>query len=237
LILIKVILIPKEVILVMIILGFFGYLAYAFYVKGVEVGKVSVIAPIAHSSVIITVLLSVFFFKEALKSLQIIAMIIIIIGVILVSFKYSELKKARKQHLVKGLGFALLATLGWGFVFFFWKIPLSYTSPFLVALYVEFFVFIFGLLSVISFKKKIFAPKIDKSVWIFAIVVGVLVGSGSLFYTLGINLEFVSLIIPMASAAPFVTVVSSMLILKEKLEFNQIIAVVLIIIGLVAISL
>ena len=237
LILIKTILIPKEAIFIMLILGFFGYLAYAFYVKGVEVGKVSIIAPIGHSSVILTILLSVFFFKESLKFLQIIAMIIIIAGVLLVSVKYSEFKKTRKQHLVKGLAFGILAALGWGFVFFFWKVPLAIVSPFLVALYVEFFVFFFGLLSILTFKRKIFSPKIDKSVWFFAILVGVLVGTGTLFYTLGINLEFVSLVIPIASAAPAVTVISSMFILKERLEFNQIIAVGMIIAGLILISL
>lgn len=224
-----------KMMMLMLGIGFIGYIAYVFYVKGISVGNVSVVSPVAHSFVIITVLLSVFILKESLTSLQIIAMAVIIIGIILVSFKYSKLRKAKK--LVKGLGFALATVLGWGLLFFLWKVPMAATGPFVVSFYVEFYVFFFTLLSLVFLKKKLLHPKIDKGVWGFAALVGILAAFGSLFYALGINLEMVSLVAPIAASSPFIAVISSMIILKEKLELNQKIAVALIIIGLVIISL
>ena len=214
LIFIKTIILPLNIFLILVGLGFLGFVAYFFYVRAVEVGKVSIISPIAHSSVIITVLLSVFIFNEMLALLQIFAMLIIIAGVILVSFKYSELKKSRK--LIKGLGFALATAVGWGILFFLWRVPTNYTSPFIVAFYIELMVFIFIFISVFPLKKKIFLPKAGKSVWLFAVLVGLLTGTGSLFYTFGINLELVSLIAPIMSAAPLVTVISSRYMLKNS---------------------
>jgi len=216
-------------------ISFIGYLAYVFYVKGIEAGNVSVISPIAHSSVIVTVLLSLFFFRESITLLQAIAMAVIITGVILISFKYSELKKSRKR--IKGLGFALATLVGWGLLFFLWKLPLSYTSPFIAAFYIEALIFIFALISAIPLKKKLLAPKTDKITGILALFVGTVLAIGSLFYTLGINLEFVSLVAPIAAASPFIAVIFSRIFLKEMLELNQKIAVAMIIIGLIVIAL
>jgi uncharacterized membrane protein len=227
--------VPGTLLLFLLGMGFLGFLAFFLYVKGIEAGNVSVISPIAHASVIITVLLSLFFFRESLKLTQILAMSIIILGIILISFKYSEFKKTR--NLAKGIGFALAALIGWGFLFFLWKIPLAYTSPIIVAFYVEALLFFYTLISAVPLKKKIFVPKFNKKLLGLVVIAGILPALGSLFYTIGINLEYVSLVVPIASASPFIAVIASAAFLKEKLELNQKIAVAMIVIGLIAIAL
>lgn len=225
-----------KIMLIMLGIGFIGYISYVFYVKAIAVGNVSVVSPVAHSFVIITVLLSVFILKESLDLAQILAMAVIIAGIILISFKYSELKKS-KRGLVKGLGFAFATVIGWGLLFFLWKIPLSAAGPFVVSFYVEFYVFFFTLLSIVFLKKKLLHPEANKSIWGIAVLLGILAAMGSLFYALGINLELVSLVAPIAAASPLIAVIASIIFLKEKLELNQKIAAALIIIGLIAISL
>ncbi len=226
----------RSSLLILIIIGFTGYLAYIFYVRGIEVGHVSIISPVAHSSAIITVLLSLVFFKESLNIIQIMALVLIIAGVVLVSFKYSEFKK-EKHRFVKGFIWALAAVVGWGVTFFLWKIPLSDTSPFVVAFYIESLIFIFAFISSVPLKEKIISPLINKKIWLFVLSAGIITALGSLTYTIGINLEYVSLVAPIAAASPFIAVIMAYLFLKEKLELNQIIAVALIIIGLITIAL
>jgi len=227
--------ISLNALLSLMLVSFFGFIGYFLFVKGVKVGNVSVVSPIAHASVIISVLLSVFLFKEVLTSLQIIAMVLLIIGVILISFKYSEIGKG--TALVKGLGYAVAAFFIWGINFSLWKIPLSFATPFLVAFYIEFFIFLYGMILLIPLRKKLFHPNLNKSNWIMAISVGIIISLGSLFYTLGLNLEFVSLVAPIAASSPLISVILARIFLKERLEFNQKSAVLFVIAGLILISL
>ncbi|MFC1755406.1 EamA family transporter, partial [Thermoproteota archaeon] len=113
-----------------------GSAAIYFYFRAMHKGKVSLVAPIAHASSLLTVILSFMFYGEKLSTTQYIAVILLIIGVILLSFRYSELKKLKlSKRLIPGAEFALLTMLGWGLYFFLIKPVIVTLGPLLAVLY------------------------------------------------------------------------------------------------------
>ncbi|MCK5234057.1 MAG: DMT family transporter, partial [Candidatus Aenigmarchaeota archaeon] len=88
----------------------------AFY-KGFQVGKVSVVSPIALSWPAITVILSITLLKESLTFIQASGVAFAIAGGVMTSFRLSDLGKLNFSSPSNGVKYALLAALGWGIYF------------------------------------------------------------------------------------------------------------------------
>jgi len=231
---VKQLILPWNVLVITLAMVFAGVIAFLAFCKGIEVGKVSIISPVGHASVIITVLLALIFFKEKLTLLQGIAIAIIIAGVITVSFKYSDLKKLKLTHFAKGMPYALVAAAGWGITFFLLKIPIIAAGPIVAALYLEGMALVY-LIVALPFKKKKILPK--KPLLKYIILWAVLTSIGTPALAAAIKYIGAALANPIAFASPFVAVVLAYLLLKERLEFNQLISVAAIIAGIIIIAL
>ncbi|MFC1732274.1 DMT family transporter [candidate division KSB1 bacterium] len=216
---------------------FIGAAAIYFYFRALHKGKVSLVSPIAHSSVLITVILSYIFYREILQGKNMIAVILLIIGVVVISFRYSEIKKLRmSKTIVLGAEFAFLTMLGWGLYFFLIKPIVVELGALLAVLYLELGItflillpFIFGIIK----KKKLISPGTAKPYLLFA---GITVALGSLSFNYGIEKAAVSIIYPVANSALLITVIGSYIFLKERVETNQYIATFIILLGLVLVS-
>jgi len=89
----------------------------------------------------------------------------------------------------------------------------------------------------ILFRKKM--KLIFKPVHLLIIIIfsGILDVFGLLTYNMGISTEFVSIVAPISSAFPVVTIILAYIFLKERMVLNQKIGAVLILTGLILISL
>ena len=72
---------------VILITGFLFVVSYLAYLKGMQVGKVSIISPVAACWAVITVILSLIFLNETLTLLQGVGVSLAILGAVLTSFK------------------------------------------------------------------------------------------------------------------------------------------------------
>jgi len=221
-----------EFIIIAFIIAFIGFLPIVSFYKALSKGKVGIIAPVANSAVIFTVILSFIFFNETLGALQISAIIIIIAGILLISLKFSDLKRSDLFRLSSGLPFALITCAGWGLLFFFMKFPVNVLGPILTAFIIEFGAMVFAGFSLVGTGFKF--PSRKTLGYIFLVAIGG--AAGTLFYTYGISVAPVSIVATLTFANPIVAVTYGRIVYKEKLTIQQLVAISLILIGVVLIS-
>ena len=204
----------------------------AFY-KGFQVGKVSVVSPIALSWPAITVILSITLLKESLTLIQASGVALTIAGGIMVSFKLSDIKKLKILSPSSGVKYALIAAVGWGIHFipvdilveqYGWFLPLflihAISAGYLLAY------------STATKRKTPFPVGLGK---LLLLIAGLEVFA-YLSYGIGITSEHTAVVAPVIAAAPAVTVLLARKYFKESVELNQKAGIISILIGLILLS-
>lgn len=223
-----------QYILISFLLSVAGYFSLAFFYKALKGGKIGIVSPVANSSTIITVLLSVIFFHEHLNLIQSFAITFIIIGILFISLNIKDLKNSHLFSLSSGLPFALVTCLLWGFMFFFYKYPVSILGPALTALIIEIGSFITVTIHSKLASIKIF-PISKKDLLIIALM-AISASIGALCYNLGIKIADVSIVSAITNSCPLVAVVFGWIFYRERLTRQQYFAICLILLGIISLS-
>ena len=85
----------------------------SFY-KGTQVGNLSVLSPIASSYSAIIILFSVIFLSEVLRPVQVISIVLVVVGTILVSTNFKNIKNLKLAITDKVVPYGLLSLVCWG---------------------------------------------------------------------------------------------------------------------------
>ncbi len=219
----------------LLVAGALNFVAFLFLYRAFHKGVVSMVAPVAYTYPAVTTVLSIVVLGTILSSERLLAIAGIIVGVILLSSRFSELRRsiggAGAPSLTAGVGSAIGSSTFFGSVY----LVMGYAAP-LVSVVIPVMVLrAFGVVAGFAL-----APFLHKDVRpsrsTFSktmIAIGVLEAVGFLSYTYGISAGGGSL--------PIVTAVSGMggavatsyglFFLKERLEPNQMVGVVLSVIG------
>lgn len=208
-------------------------LSYYMFMRGFEVGNVSLVSPISGSFSIITVILALLFLGETLSIIKFSAVFLMIAGVFLTS---TDIMKIRSVTSQKGLKEALFAMIGLGLSFFI----LGFVSKQMNSLNI----FIFASLSqalffiVLSVIKGGFITKGDVNMKLLLIFIihALIVNIGWFVYIFGTGKDLVSLVTPLSSLFPGITVLLALIFYKEKLVANQKLGIIGILIGVLLIS-
>ncbi|MDO8740339.1 MAG: DMT family transporter [Candidatus Woesearchaeota archaeon] len=215
------------------IAGFLGVISWLAFYKGMQIGKVSIVSPIAACWAVVTVILSLIFLNEKLTMLQAVGVGLAILGAVMASFKLHDLLKLRLKNIAIGVEYAIIALLGWGVYFVligFLAAELKWFLPiFLIKTATVFYLFIYSGVA----KKNISFPKNAAS---FILLIGILEFAAFLSYGLGISYEYTAVVAPIGAAFPMVTVILARIFFKETLELNQKIGIVSVLAGLVLLS-
>ncbi|MFA7654104.1 MAG: DMT family transporter [Candidatus Magasanikbacteria bacterium] len=219
-----------------IAIAFVGYIPVITFYRALKVGKIGVIAPVAHSSIVITVVLSILFFQETLQPLQVGAIVLIILGVLIMSINFSDFKSSEIFNKSSGLGEALITCLLWGIVYVLFKIPINILGPILTAIVLETATGFYALITLkLQHQNLKFAG--DKKLLGITFLMGLFGAVAITLCNYGVQNHNVSLVVPVAMASPLVAMIYGRLVYKELLTKQQIIAGLLIIAGIVLISL
>ncbi len=221
-------------IILVILLSITGYIPLLTFYKGMRLGKVGVISPIASSSVIITVVLALIFFNETLNSMQTIAIVLIMLGIIFISVDFKNFKSSDLFKLKSGVPYALVTCAIWGVLFFLIKIPILIIGPVLTALILEGGI---TILSGVHMKKKRESFRIKKGLMLHIILLAVTGFFGVLAFNMGLMYSDVSLVAPIAFSAPLISALYGKVIYNERLKNKQWFAMLLIVAGIILISL
>jgi drug/metabolite transporter (DMT)-like permease len=230
--------IPFELLLTLIAVSAVNFFAFIFLYRGFHHGVVSVVAPIAYSYPIVTTIFAVIFLGVMLSGLRTLAIGAVILGVILLSTRFSELNRyLRGGGLVKvmpGVDSAVVAAVSFGSVY----VVIGFVTP-LVG-YVLPVLFLRGLGAIFGFAlapllKQDVRPGRDVLTWTI-FVMGILETVGLLSFNLGIS--FGSGTLPVVTAlsgmgGAFATTYA-MAFLRERLEPNQLAGILLSIAGVLA---
>ena len=216
-------------------IGILGFVPTLAFYKAIKIGKVGIIAPVASSSVIFTVLLSLLFFGEPLSILQASSIALIIAGVLLISVNPKDWKNLLRGGMPSGVLFALVASVLWGVVFFLLKIPVNVIGPILTSLLLEFGVLAASGACLVLGKSGFKLP--DRGAFILVFAVAATGAAGTLFFSLGVQISAVSIVAALSMSSPLVATLYSRFFYKEKLARLQWLAVALIVGGIVLLEL
>ena len=229
---------PLYPVLALLGAGVVNFVAFIFLYRAFHRGVVSVVAPVVYSYPAVTAVLAVAVLGASLSLVQGVAIAGIVAGVILLSTRFSELylyfQGSGAPGLTKGVGLAVGASLCFGVAY----IGIGYAAPFVS------FVLPVLFLRVIAISAGfILAPVLKQEVrpsrLVFSramIAIGVLEAFGFLAFTYGVSAS--------GSALPIVASLSGMggavaasyglAFLKERLEPNQVLGVLLSLAGVFA---
>lgn len=218
-----------------LIAGLLSVVSYLAFYKGLQVGKVSTISPIVASWVIITVILILVFLNESLTILQGLGVFLVVLGIILASFKLHDLLKLKFTNLVSGVKYAIVALLRMGVFFYLldrlvsvddlgWFFPIFFIK---ITAICYFLVYVGLKKENISFPKNVTLP---------VVVIGVLEVLAFFAYSFGVSFNYTVIVAPVSATFPVVTIFLARIFFREKLEFNQKIGVIFVLIGLIILS-
>ena len=189
------------------------------------------VGTIAATFPFITVLLSVFFLEERITANQIATIMVIFIGLITLSLPINKLKQI-KLVVSNGVLFALMATVSWGIYFTFIKIPVKEVGWFWPN-YISFT--LFPLFYFFMKLRKINLVK-PKNIWSL-LIVQVLLLEGAVFsFNYAVDQGLTSIVAPIAGSYPTLFVVLAFLFFKDPITRQQIVGIIITLIGIVLLS-
>ncbi len=226
---------PPLPLLVLSAMGMFNFFAFIFLYRAFHEGVVSVVAPIAYTYPVVTAVLSVLLLGVALSVPQAVAISAVMAGVILLSTRFSELRALGAKSIPKkataGVGLALAASIFFGVIY----IGVGYATPLvgfvLPAVVLRGVGSVAGFALAPAFRQKVSPSKAALSATILSM--GVLEAVGFLSFTYGITsgsgaLPVVAALSGMGGA---VAVGYAMYFLRERLEPNQLVGMLLSFVG------
>ncbi len=209
------------------------------FMRSFEEGEIAIVTPISGCFSLVTVVLAFVFLGERLALLQVAAIFIIILGIFLTS---ADFKKLSEIHTTKGAKEALAAMFLWGVYFVILvlaKKPILPGDRLSIAATIFFFTSIINavLMSVFAAAKKgIPTQKEAKAnLWVIIAMFGLFTMAWAA-YNYGFVSDLVSVVTPVASLSPAVTVLLAVIFFKEKLVLNQKLGIFTILVGLFLIS-
>ncbi len=216
------------------VIGVCGYLCYF---ESILEGQVAIAGTISAGYPALTVIGAVLLLSESLGGLQIIGVALIIIGVIAIS--YEPDRKAVNAINRRSLMFAVMAFFAWGAWSLSSKVAIDMVGPgnmfgFYVISSLTAPVMYAWFRSVWPHGRQFLSP--SRMAWYLgaaSLAVNVI---GAFGYTYALDLGMASLVVPISSAYPIVTVAFAMAVLKERINLVQALALVGIVFGLVAVG-
>lgn len=214
-------------------LGIAGYLPVLAFTHGIKISRVSIMAPIAGTAPLITVMLSFFIFNTQIHLLQWLAIIIVIGANVAISVDLKNWRNSNILQLSSGVPFAIIASLGWGCFYFLLVYSTRWLGPWLSACIAEAGVtFAAGIHIIISTKKVSFKKVVSKSIFFNS----VLLCLGTVAYTLGVLYFNIGIIAALSNSVTIPSVILAAHLYHEHLTQKEKLAATVMILGILTIT-
>lgn len=229
--------IPKINIPTVMLLALADSIGYYMFYKALEKGKVSIIGPIVASYAAFSVIFAMLFFKETISSGALVSFAIIILGIIITSIDYDELKKEKLKlkDIKNGIPEAIIAVLIISAIFPLWGRFTSNYDWIVSLLYLRIFMslslFIFALIN----KEKIIVKDFKINRWLVLIGLFDVIAYITLSWGYS-NSNLHSIITVLSSTFSIPTLILARIFLKEKIKGLQLLGIITILIGIIILS-
>jgi drug/metabolite transporter (DMT)-like permease len=207
--------------------------AYVFFYKSIEVGKVAIGTSISACWALLTVAIAVVFFRQSLTLLQFFGVLCAMSGILLTSLKKEDFLKLKSKSfkVEKEILFGLIALSAWGVAFSLIDVLVSTVDWFRAIFLIKVLMVIF--FAVLPRKEKI---KVPQKIWLL-LLVGVLETVAYLSYGFGLTHGSSTIVAPVSSTYPIVAIILARLFLKEKMEKQQYVGIGFVLAGVVLLAL
>lgn len=215
-----------KTIIFLILSGISTTLLWIFYFKALDTGDVSKVTPIDKTSIVITLILSMIFLHEKITIIKAISIIFILIGTLLTVNKKTTNEKDNKWIL-----YSILTAIFTSTTTIISKIGLNDIDSVLATFIRTVIVFIILMFIVIIKKKYIYLKDISKKSLRYVIYSGITNTLSWLFYFASLKDGETSIVFTIEKLSIVVTILLSVIFLKEKLNRKQIIGIIIIVIA------
>lgn len=201
------------------------------YYLALGLGKASVVAPIASCLNVVAILLSIWILGETLTAFQLVIIIVVFCGTLLVAFQRPDGKNSTQKLSIILASFA--AILGGGNVVVQKLIAVGghYLTGFLLTR-IFMLSFMLPLTPVIRERQTV---KVSRSYRRLGLL-GLIDVSAFFCWYIGLRIGLVSIVTPIATSSPAVTVALAYFFLNERVHLHQRIGIIAIIAGIVILS-
>ena len=219
-------LIDKKTLLFLTLSGISNTLLWICYFKALDLGTVSKVTPVDKTSIVLTLILSSLFLNEKITTIKIISIVLILLGTFLTIKKESKDSKENRWIL-----YAILTAVFTSTTTVLSKIGIENTNTTLIT-FLRTIVVLIILTTITLFKKKYkYIKDIKSRSWLFIILSGLSTSLSWLFYFKALALGEASIVFPIEKLSLVVSILISIIFLKEKVSKKQIIGIIIIVIG------
>ena len=211
------------------------------YYKAIKLGDINKVTPIDKSSFVLTsILFLIFFFSDTTKGGDPLTICMLLLSIVLMLVgTFLMIQKQNGQSIKSNawLIYALLSAVFASLVSLFVKMGLKGIPSDLGTLLRTIIVFIFASLIVLSRREYKEINKVNKKSWLFLTLSGIATGGAWLFEYYALNMEGVNPIAvnSIGKLSILLTMLFSLLVLKEKFTKKSIIGLGILTIGIVLI--
>lgn len=223
---------PQTIIWLLILIPI-GIIPLITLYEAIKVGTASLAGTIAGAFGGLVVILSVLFLGERINFIQVISILVMILGLILSSLDFKTVKIG-KLLSDRGIPLALISMVTWGIYYTFIKIPINNIGWFWPA-----YLSLLGFPLVLVFMKvkKIELKFPTDKKYILFMLANALVATTALFaYNLAAAKGLTAIVAPIASSYPALFAVLAYFVFNDRLTKQQVVGVVITLLGIVLLS-
>ncbi len=224
--------IPVLIILLLPLAVLFYSAGYLFFMRGFQVGNISIVAAIMNLWAVFTMLIAFIFMGQRLSATQFAGVLMIISGAVLASLNWRHMKN-RSFQLSAGVKEAVFGALAFGV---FWNISEVISEKIgwlLTTLFVKMGIILFLLLFSLFIKRELCLKQATWKTKVMVILMGVLEAGAVAVVNFGLAFGDAILITPIASALSVVTIALAVVFLKDRITRLQGMGIITAICGIV----
>ncbi len=224
---------PVLTIILLPIAALFYTAGYLLFMKGFEIGNISIVAAIMNLWAVFTMLIAFIFMGQRLSTLQTIGVLMIISGATLASLNWNEIKN-KSFHLSAGVKETVLGAFFFGV---FWNISEIISENIgwlLTTLFVKTGIILFLLLFTFLLNRELYLRRATTKTKLMVALMGVIEAGAVAIVNFGLTIGDAILITPIASALSVVTITMAIVFLKDNVTKLQGLGIITAICGIIA---
>ena len=207
----------------LVLLGFVNLITYLVLIRSLQIGPVSVVAPLTTVFSIVSLGLAYLFLDERLTYLQVIVIGVVLIGAAVTVFKPGK-SNSVSSSLTTGVLLGLLATLIIGSQFFLQGVVSKEVGWFL-GVYFPIMFSIFGFIPISFYKREIPWQKLSFRIFSLLLLTSSLKIGGFFLFARGAELGSIGMVSVGTTAYPVIPIIAGVLLFKERLVYTQVIGI------------
>ena len=219
---------------ILILLAFINLLSYLFSIRSLQIGPVSVIAPLTTLFSVVSLALAYLFLDERLTFSQVTVISVALIGAVITVFKPGKINLG-SSNLGIGIVLGFFATLIIGAQFFV-QGAISKEVGWFLGVYFPMMFSIFGFVPIAFYKREIPWQKINiKIIGLLLMTSSMKIGAFFLF-SRGAELGSIGIVSVAHTTYPVIPIFAGVLLFKERLSYSQVLGIVLLLSSLAILS-